>query len=306
MKAPAPLLRQIAASVACVLTLLAVPATAAHAGQTCEERRPTVEALKKDLALAASVAQQLDTLAAKEGARVLIIARAGQDLSEYGLRWSHLGIAYRDEAALDGRGAWRVVHKLNQCGTDRSGLYRQGLAEFFSDGLFAHEAAVAVLSGELAARLLPQLKDDERLARLNEPRYNMLAYPWAGSYQQSNQWALETLALLADPDVGSRAEARAWLKTRGYRPQTIRISAMKRLGARMTMAHIAFDDHPFDRRMAGLIDTVTVESVFAFLQRTQFASAPRVLRTQPLPPPLPLTRAAALDSPGQADRAGSG
>ncbi|HEX5804393.1 MAG TPA: DUF2145 domain-containing protein, partial [Azospira sp.] len=68
----------------------------ARAGQTCEARRPTVESMARDLALAASVAAQLDALAAKEGAEVVLLARAGQDLSEYGLRWSHLGIAYRD------------------------------------------------------------------------------------------------------------------------------------------------------------------------------------------------------------------
>jgi hypothetical protein len=63
---------------------------------------------------------QLDEMAQRDGSRVLLIARAGQDLSKYGLRYSHLGIAYRDDAALGGRGAWRVVHKLNQCGSSRS------------------------------------------------------------------------------------------------------------------------------------------------------------------------------------------
>ena len=49
------------------------------------------------------------------GARVVVLARAGQDLTEYGLRYSHLGFAYRDGE----HGPWRVVHKLNQCGSSR-------------------------------------------------------------------------------------------------------------------------------------------------------------------------------------------
>ncbi len=266
----------------CLLALVTalLLAGSAVAGQHCEPRRPTVASMTKDLELAASVSRQLDELAAKEGARVLVIARAGQNLTEYGLRWSHLGIAYRDDATLDGRGAWRVVHKLNQCGSDRSNLYRQGLAEFFGDGLFAHEAGIAVLEPALAARVLPQLKDDVLLARLHEPRYNMLAYPWSGPYQQSNQWAIETLALLAEPAVGSRMQARAWLRAFDYRPATLYVSTLKRLGARIGTAHIAFDDHPFDRRMAGQIETVTVESVFTWLQRARLAEAPRVLRTR--------------------------
>ncbi len=256
------LLRRVLALVAAALL-----AGAACAGQNCEARRPSIDSMRRDLALAASVSRQLDDLAQRDGTRVVLIARAGQDLSKYGLRYSHLGIAYRDEAALGGRGAWRVVHKLNQCGSDRSTLYRQGLAEFFGDGLYLHEAGVVALKPELAARVVDGLKGDALLATLHEPHYNMLAYPWAGFYQQSNQWAIETLALLADPGVVSRSTARDWLRRQGYRPTTLQIDAVTRLGARVGTAHIAFDDHPFNRRMSGQIDTVTVDSVFAWLER---------------------------------------
>ena len=260
---------------------LAGAAGPALAGQNCEPRRPSLDSMRRDLALAASVAQQLDEMAQRDGTRVLLIARAGQDLSQYGLRYSHLGIAYRDDAALAGRGAWRVVHKLNQCGSSQSMLYRQGLAEFFGDGLYAHEAGVVVLKPAIAARLPEQLKDDLLLTTLHEPRYNMLAYPWSGPYQQSNQWAIETLAMLADPAVVSRAAARDWLRARDYRPTTLQISPLTRLGARVSSAHISFDDHPFGRRMAGQIDTVTVDSVFAWMARSGLGEAPLRLRTLP-------------------------
>lgn len=258
---------------------------AALAGQNCEPRRPSLDSIRRDLALAASVADQLDEMARRDGTRALLIARAGQDLSQYGLRYSHLGIAYRDESALGGRGAWRVVHKLNQCGSSQSTLYRQGLAEFFGDGLYAHEAGVVVVKPAIAARLPEQLKDDLLLTTLHEPRYNMLAYPWSGPYQQSNQWAIETLALLADPAVVSRAVARDWLRARDYRPTTLQISSLTRLGARVSSAHISFDDHPFGRRMAGQIDTVTVDSVFAWMERCGLGAAPLRLHTLPVERP---------------------
>jgi len=266
---------------AMVVATLAGATGPALAGQNCEPRRPSLDSMRRDLALAASVAQQLDEMAQRDGTRVLLIARAGQDLSQYGLRYSHLGIAYRDEAALDGRGAWRVVHKLNQCGSSQSTLYRQGLAEFFGDGLYAHEAGVVVLKPAIAARLPEQLKDDLLLTTLHEPRYNMLAYPWSGPYQQSNQWAIETLATLADPAVVSRESARNWLRARDYRPTTLQISPLTRLGARVSSAHISFDDHPFGRRMAGQIDTVTVDSVFAWVARSGLGDSPLRLRTLP-------------------------
>jgi hypothetical protein len=129
------------------------------------------------------------------------------------------------------------------------------------------------------------LKDDALLTILHEPRYNMLAYPWSGPYQQSNQWAIETIAMLADPSVVSRAAARQWLRIRDYRPTTLQISPMTRLGARISTAHISFDDHPFDRRMAGQIDTVTVDSVFAWMERTGLGNAPLRLRTMPAETP---------------------
>ncbi len=260
--------------------------TPVFGGQNCEPQRITPAAMARSLDLAASVAEQLDEIAVAEGARVVVLARTGQDLSQYGLRYSHLGIAYRDSDARSGRPVWRVVHKLNQCGSDRSVLYRQGLAEFFGDGLHAYEAGVVVLSSALQQRLPTQLKDNRLLSRLHEPRYNMLAYPWAGPYQQSNQWAIETLAMLADPAVSSRAQARAWLRAFDYRPTTLHISPLKRLGARLTSAHIAFDDQPFERRLAGEIDTVTVDSVFEWLQRAGLGGAPRVIWPRPLRPPL--------------------
>ena len=268
----------------CAVMLVATLAAAggpALAGQNCEPRKPSLDSIRRDLALAASVADQRDEMARRDGTQVVLIARVGQDLSQYGLRYSHLGIAYRDNAAIAGRGAWRVVHKLNQCGSERSTLYRQGLAEFFGDGLYAHEAGIVVLKPGIATRLPEQLKDDMVLTTLHEPSYNMLAYPWSGPYQQSNQWAIETLAMLVDPAVVSRAAARSWLLAHDYRPTTLQISTLTRLGARASSASISFDDHPFGRRMAGQIDTVTVDSVFAWMERSGLGGAPLRLHTLP-------------------------
>ena len=44
------------------------------------------------MALALATERALDA----SGADVVVLARAGQDLSAYGLRYSHLGFAYRD------------------------------------------------------------------------------------------------------------------------------------------------------------------------------------------------------------------
>jgi hypothetical protein len=202
----------------------------------------------------------------------VLLARIGQDLSRYGQRYSHMGLAYREG------GVWRVVHKLNHCGSARADLYRQGLGEFFLDDLHEYEAGAAVFAPAVQAALLPALRDNARVVRLHTPAYSMVAYPWAQTYQQSNQWVIETLAMTQDPAATTRERAQAWLKLHGYQPTPLRLSPMTRLGARMTAANIAFDDHPHAKRFSDRIETVTVDSVFTWLQHSRLGAAPLVIR----------------------------
>ena len=255
------------AALALVSGLAAVPA---QAGQNCVEKPPSVEQIRRSLDLAVKTVRWLDS----SGAKLVVIARRGQNLDRYGLRYSHLGYVYRDDAAQ----AWRVVHKLNQCGTAESALYRQGLAEFFSDDLYDFEAGLVVPTPAVQEALRPLLQDNTRAAVLHHKPYSMVSYPWAQRYQQSNQWALETLACAVEPGACDRTRAQAWLQFKGYQPTTLNLSAGQRLGARVGTANVAFDDHPSARRFSDRIDTVTVDSVFAFLQRAGLAGAPQTVR----------------------------
>ena len=220
----------------------------------------------KALSLAERTYKALDA----SGAKVVVLARAGQDLSKYGLRYSHLGFAYQEP---DGKGAtvWRVLHKLNQCGTADASIYRQGLGEFFMDDLWRYEAAWIVPTPEAQTRLLAVLQDSARSVQMHHKPYNMVSYPWSTRYQQSNQWAIETLAMAMTAQgptpVTTRTQAQQWLQYSGYQPSTLTIGAFTRLGARMTAANVAFDDHPNEKRFSDRIETVTVDSVFAWMPR---------------------------------------
>ena len=250
---------------------LAVAAIGANAGRPCEQKPAEAQSVERGMNLAAATARALDA----SGAQVLLLARAGQDLGKYGLKYSHLGFVYRE--TVEGRPVWRVMHKLNHCGTAEAALYRQGLGEFFLDNPHRYEAAFAALSPELQARLLPVLRDNARAAALNEPRYNMVAYPWSTKYQQSNQWALETLAAVA-ANTRDRDSAQAWLVVKQYQPTVLKLGALTRLGARATAANIAFDDHPNEKRFSDRIETVTVDSMFDWLQRSGLGGAPVTVR----------------------------
>lgn len=213
--------------------------------------------------LAEQTSAALDAEHAKSGAQVVALARAGQDLSKYGLRYSHMGWAYKTA-----EGPWRVAHKLNECGTAVGYLYRQGLGEFFLDDLWRYEAVYAVPTPEVQQRLLAVLQDKGRTKALQHQPYSMVSYAWGRKYQQSNQWALETMAMAADPGNTTRPRAQAWLQAQGYRPSVMHLDTFTRLGARLTRANIEFDDHPTGDRFAGRIATETVDSVFDWLGRS--------------------------------------
>lgn len=248
-------------------------AGSAEAGRSCENRPLTPEVMAKGLNLAARTSKALDAEFQKNGTQVVLLARQGQDLSKYDLKYSHYGWAYKTPA-----GPWRVAHKLNECGTAGGHVYRQGLGEFFLDDMWRYEAVIQVPVPAVQQALLNFLTAPSVLRLQSEP-YSMVSYAWGIKYQQSNQWATETLAAAMDPHViQNRAQAQAWLQAKGYEPSSLIIRAFSRLGGRMTAANIAFDDHPNDKRYASRIETVTVDSVTQWLQRTQMAAAVRVVQ----------------------------
>jgi len=243
----------------------------AQAGRSCETVRPGIELIAKGMELAQRTSQALDA----SGARVVVLARAGQDLGKYGLHYSHLGIAYKTEA-----GPWRVVHKLNHCGTAVAEVYRQGLGEFFLDDLWRYEAAWVVPVPQVQAQLLAALQEPPaRIVRLHAEPYSIVSYAWGEKYQQSNQWAIETLAAAMEPaTIASRAQAQAWLRFKGYQPTTLKLGPLTRLGGRIGSANVAFDDHPTEKRFSDRIETVTVDSVFEWLPRAGLGAAPVAIR----------------------------
>lgn len=253
----------------------------AQAGRSCEaEHPPQAQTVVRGLKLAERTLAALDA----SGQRVVLLARAGQDLSKYNVYYSHFGFAYQQpQVTADGKSGhvWRVIHKLNQCRTADAFVYRQGLGEFFLDDLWRYEAAWVVPTLEVQERLLPLLLDPGESSRaliLNTKPYSIVSYAWGRKYQQSNQWAIETLAAAMEPQVKSREQAQAWLQFKGYEPATLRIGPLTRLGGRATAANVAFDDHPNDKRFSDRIETVTVDSVFQWMQRTGLSGAPVTLR----------------------------
>ena len=250
-------MKKIFILLALICAIVSVPALA---GTACSEKTPSANTIQKAFRMALKTRDALDAT----GAQVAIVGRVGQDLSKYGLRFSHAGIIWRDSP----QGKWIFTHELNQCGTASSALFNEGLANFFIDDMFAWDALIIVPSPALQTSLITRLKSNARMLALHEPHYNMVAYPFSSKYQNSNQWVLEVIAdAKMEAAQPSRAATQTWLRQQHYQPTVLHIPALQRLGGRMFKANIAFDDHPNEDRFSGNIAVVSVDSLRDFVQQ---------------------------------------
>ena len=67
------------------------------------------------------------------------------------------------------------------------------------------------------------------------------------------------------------------MQFKGYQPSVLTIGPFTRLAGRLTAANVAFDDHPNDKRFSDHIETVTVESMFSWLQASGLTGATHAL-----------------------------
>lgn len=228
----------------------------ANAGQDCGERAaPTPQALARGLQLGDRVRDQLE----RSGASMALIARVGLNLSEFNQRYTHMGVALRDHV----RNRWLVSHLFNPCGKNQSEILTQELARFYEVDLYEFEALVVVPSQAKQAALRNVFLNPALVKMLHTPAYNMIAHPFDTKFQNSNQWILEMMALGMDErkSISNRAQAQAWLKAQAYEPGRIRISAVRRTGARLFSPHISFADHTQAEYENQQYLVVTVESI---------------------------------------------
>ncbi|MGN6152830.1 MAG: DUF2145 domain-containing protein [Lysobacteraceae bacterium] len=235
---------------------LALVAAHAQAGTTCDATTPSPRAIADAAATARTVVAALDAA----DAPVALVSRVGRDLSKQGLRYSHAGFAVRDHA--DGR--WTVVHLLNDCGSERSALYAQGLVNFFADDLVTQDARITWLRSDVAERLavtLVALHDDP----LFVPRYNLIARPGSDDYENSTAWVLDHLVAATRDDVHDRAQAWRIAQALGYRPGRVHVPYTKRVLGGLFSANLVFTDHPVATRLSGDYPVVTVRSILEWL-----------------------------------------
>ncbi len=242
---------------------------AARAGSACTQQSAT----PSQIATAADTARRVIAELDQRDAPVALVARQGKDLSEYGLKFSHVGFVVRDHA----EGRWTVVHLLNQCGTADSSIYTEGLVNFFLDDLYSQDAKIVWLDDATASRLLAELGGPTPLA-LHDPRYNVIARYDSLADQNSTGWALELAsgALDADPPLDRRAAIASALD-HGFRPSVLHIPYSQRIAGGLFSANARFTDHSIGDRLSGHYAVVTVRSIFDFLRRNRVVAGEQVV-----------------------------
>jgi hypothetical protein len=232
----------------------------AVAGQDCGERAaPTPEALAKGLALGERLRDQLEA----SGASAALVGRIGLNLSEFGQRYTHMGLAVRDHV----RKRWQVMHLFNPCGKSESEILVQPLEKFYEVDLYDYEGLVITPSYARQAALRTAFMNPATTRLLHNSAYNLIAHPFNTRFQNSNQWILEMAALAIEGQGGirDRAAAQSWLKAQGFEPGNIRIPNMRRSVARLFSANVSFADHTQEEYEKQQYLVVTVDAIARFL-----------------------------------------
>lgn len=234
------------------------------AGKNCEES----SLLKEEVVLRATSASQklieAANLLSPDGSKVFLIGRRGQNLDEYKLKYSHGGYLMKNNDN------WEVFHELNECSSNQSHLYNEGVLNFFLDDLYKYDSIIIAFDAKTNESLKQVLSNKDLLKQSHNPNYNLVSYPFSSKYQNSNGWLLEimakALAKNENKQINSHDEFIIYIQQIGYEPDILNLGMFKRLGGRMFKANIAFDDQPFNERMAGNIRTYTFDGLFKFFK----------------------------------------
>jgi hypothetical protein len=243
-----------------LLAVLFLIAQQANAGTQCRN----VALSPAQFASAAQSAKRVIEQLEKADKPLALLARNGTDLSKHGLHYSHMAFVVRDHA----EGRWRVMHLLNQCGTKKSGVYVQGLVNFFADDLVSQDFRIVWPDAQISQTLLSVLSNP-KIVQLHDADYNLISHPQSKQHQNSTAWILDVLmaAQLQEPQRFDRRSAQAMQLTQSFTPDVIHISYGKRIAGGLFGSNVDFTDHSVATRLAGDYKVITVRSILRFLEQ---------------------------------------
>lgn len=242
--------------------LIALLLSTAFCGTAMAQKCTARDVKPQDVQAGMKATSRLESLLNQTDAKVLVIAREGQDLRKYGIVFSHAAFAVR----APGTNQWAVYHELNGCPKDKSGLFREGLGMFFLDDPTSYQAAMVVPDPAIQDRLYRILTGPK--LPMHQERYSLVAYPFSVKRQNSNGWPLEVFAMAAaDYPIYTRSDAQEWLVKQDYKPGTIRVSGAKQLFATLFVPNATVQDHPKEDAASGTLKFNSGDSLLRFVSR---------------------------------------
>lgn len=228
------------------------------------ERSKDITAAEQDrvLRFAGVVKQELE----RSGARVALVARAGTDLSRFGLLYSHAGIALRDGAS------WSVRQLYYACDESRPRLFDQGVPGFAlgADAPARGHMSLLFLPDEQSTQLERAALDKELALALLAGQYSANAYAYGTRYQNCNQWVAELIASAwgqLDGRHAPRERAQDWLRAQGYSAGPVRIPSHLLMFAGQFVPLVHLNDHPVDDIHALALHVSVPASIEDFVRR---------------------------------------
>jgi hypothetical protein len=248
--------------------LLLCAASAAWAGlPTFCERPREITAGEQDrvLRFAGAVKDELE----RSGQRVALVARAGVDLSRFGLLYSHAGVALMDNPGS----RWGVRQLYYACEEARPRLFDQGMSGFAlgADAPSHGHVSLLFLPDAQSAQLEKAALDKPLALSLLAGRYSANAYAFGTRYQNCNQWVAELLAS-AWGGIASgehaREAAQDWLRAQGYVAGPVRIPSHLLMFAGQFVPLVHVDDHPVEDIHALALQVSVPDAIEGFVRRT--------------------------------------
>jgi hypothetical protein len=239
------------------------------------DRADKVTAADQDrvLRFAAAVKDELT----RSGSSIALVARAGLDLSRFGLLYSHAGIALKDNPG----GPWAVRQLYYACDESRPRLFDQGMSGFVLGADAPTHGHVALLfpPGQDSALLERAALDKPLALALLGDQYSANAYAFGTRYQNCNQWVAELIAFAWGHLAGSsapRAQAQAWLRAQGYAATPVRIPSHWTMFAGQFVPLVHVGDHPLDDIYALALHISVPTTIETFVHR----EAPQTRRVE--------------------------
>lgn len=215
------------------------------------------------LLFASTVREELD----RSGEGSAIISRSAIDLDRFNIRYSHAGLAVRNNNA-----SWRVRQLFYECEKEKPDIYDQGIAGFLIDNDSASTAYVSLVfvPGVLGVEMRRAAEDDNLTSHLLGEHYSANAYPFSTQFQNCNQWLMEMLAFawgqLSLKD-DARAAAQQWLRESDFRPTDINVKHDYLMWASHFIPLLHDVDHPAANLEKNLYQVTMPASIESFIHR---------------------------------------